>query len=329
MTMARVARTRNALVRAGAAVKHNATGMARVDAIRRFNRFYTRKIGVLQEGFLGSAFSLTQGRVLYEIAHREKPTATAVGAELGLDPGYLSRILRGFKKDGLIRAERSDADGRETLLSLTARGRKAIATLDRRSNEDVTARLRGVSEADQQRLVAAMDSIESVLAPRAAETESYILRPHQPGDMGWVVGRQGLLYAQEYGWDEQYEALAAKIAAHFIEQFDARRERCWIAERKGVTVGAVFLVKHSKSVAKLRLLHVEASARGLGIGKRLVEECVRFARRVGYKKITLWTQSILLAARHIYNQAGFRCVGKKPHHSFGHDLVAETWELKL
>jgi DNA-binding MarR family transcriptional regulator/GNAT superfamily N-acetyltransferase len=327
--MARMALARNAFVRMGATVKNNAAGMGRVEAIRRFNRFYTRKIGVLQEGFLGSAFSLTQGRVLYELAHRESPTATAVGAELGLDAGYLSRILRGFKKDGLIRAERSEADGRETLLSLTARGRKAIATLDQRSNADVTARLREVSEANQTRLVAAMDQIESVLAPRAAESEPYILRPHQPGDMGWVVGRQGLLYAQEYGWDEQYEALAAKIAAHFIEHFDARRERCWIAERKGEIVGAVFLVKHSQTVAKLRLLHVEASARGLGIGKRLLDECVRFARRVGYKKITLWTQSILHAARHIYKQAGFRCVGKKRHHSFGKDLVAETWELNL
>jgi DNA-binding MarR family transcriptional regulator/GNAT superfamily N-acetyltransferase len=304
-------------------------GKARVESIRRFNRFYTRKIGVLQEGFLGSAFSLTQGRVLYELAHRERPTATAVGAELGLDAGYLSRILRGFKKVGLIRAERSEADGREALLSLTARGRKAIATLDQRSNEDVTARLREVSEANQTRLVAAMNEIESVLAPRAAESEPYILRPHQPGDMGWVVSRQGLLYAQEYGWDEQYEALAAKIAAHFIERFDPRRERCWIAERKGEIVAAVFLVKHSHTVAKLRLLHVEASARGLGIGKRLVDECVRFAQRVGYKKITLWTQSMLHAARHIYKRAGFRCVGKKRHHSFGKDLVAETWELNL
>jgi DNA-binding MarR family transcriptional regulator len=327
--MARMARNRSTAMRAGATVKNNPEGMGRVKAIRRFNRFYTRKIGVLQEGFLGSRFSLTQGRVLYEIAHREKPTAAVVGTELELDAGYLSRILRAFKKDRLINAERSSADGRETLLSLTARGRKAIATLDQRSNEDVTARLREVSEANQTRLVAAMHEIESVLAPGAAESEPYILRPHQPGDMGWVVSRQGLLYAQEYGWDEQYEALAAKIAANFIEKFDARRERCWIAERKGEIVGAVFLVKHSKTVAKLRLLHVEASARGLGIGKRLVDECVRFARRVGYKKITLWTQSILAAARHIYKQVGFRCVGKKRHHSFGHDLVAETWELKL
>jgi DNA-binding MarR family transcriptional regulator/predicted GNAT family acetyltransferase len=327
--MARMTQTRRATVRAGATMKYNAAGRKRVEAIRRFNRFYTRKIGVLQEGFLGSAFSLTQGRVLYELAHREKPTAAAVGAELELDAGYLSRILRGFRKDGLIHAERSAADGRETLLSLTARGRNAIATLDQRSNEDVTARLRGVSETNQQRLLTAMDEIESVLAPQAVEREPYVLRPHQPGDMGWVVSRQALLYAQEYGWDEQYEALAAKIVAQFIEKFDARRERCWIAERKGETVGAVFLVKHSETVAKLRLLHVEASARGLGIGKRLVDECVRFARRVGYKKITLWTQSILFAARHIYKQAGFRCVGKKRHHSFGHDLVAETWELVL
>lgn len=327
--MARMAQARSATVRNGASVKKNAAGMRRVEAIRRFNRFYTRKIGVLQEGLLGSAFSLTQGRVLYEVAHREKPTATAVGAELGLDAGYLSRILRGFKKDGLIHAQRSAADARETLLSLTARGRKAIATLDQRSNEDVTVRLQGASEAEQQRLLTAMNEIESVLAPRAVESEPYILRPHQPGDMGWVVSRQGLLYVQEYGWDEQYEALAAKIVANFIEKFDARRERCWIAERKGETVGAVFLVKHSQTVAKLRLLHVEASARGLGIGKRLVDECLRFARRVGYKRITLWTQSILLAARHIYKQAGFRCVAKKRHHSFGHDLLAETWELKL
>jgi len=335
MTMAHIEQSHiadakgGAIVKTGAAMKPNAAGMGRVEAIRRFNRFYTRKIGVLQEGFLGSAYSLTQGRVLYELAHREKPTAAVVGTELGLDAGYVSRILRGFKKDGLIRAERSQADGRETLLSLTARGQEVIATLDRRSNEDVSARLRGVSEADQRRLVAAMAEVESVLAPRAVASEPYILRPHQPGDMGWVVSRQGLLYAQEYGWDEQYEALAAKIAANFIEKFDSRRERCWIAERKGETVGAVFLVKHSQTVAKLRLLHVDASARGLGIGKRLVDECVRFARRVGYKKITLWTQSILFAARHIYKQAGFRCVGKKRHRSFGHDLVAETWELKL
>jgi DNA-binding MarR family transcriptional regulator/N-acetylglutamate synthase-like GNAT family acetyltransferase len=308
---------------------NSAAAMERVEAIRRFNRFYTRKIGVLQERFLGSAFSLAQGRVLYELAHREKPTAAVVGAELGLDAGYVSRILRGFKKDGLIRAERSQADGRETLLSLTPQGRKVIATLDRRSNEDVTTRLRGVSETEQRRLVAAMDAIASVLAPRAVVSEPYVLRPHQPGDMGWVVSRQGLLYAQEYGWDEQYEALAAKIVANFIEKFDARRERCWIAERNGEVVGAVFLVKHSQTVAKLRLLHVEASARGLGIGKRLVDECVRFAQRVGYKKITLWTQSRLLAARHIYKQARFRCVAQKRHHSFGHDLVAETWELKL
>jgi DNA-binding MarR family transcriptional regulator/N-acetylglutamate synthase-like GNAT family acetyltransferase len=327
--MARMARSRSASVKAGATVKTHAARMGRVGAIRKFNRFYTRKIGVLQEGFLGSAYSLAQGRVLYELAHREKPTAAVVGAELGLDAGYVSRILRGFKKDGLIRAERSQADGRETLLSLTPLGRKVIATLDRRSNEDVSTRLRGLPEAEQQRLVTAMDAIESVLAPRAAGNEPYILRPHQPGDLGWVVGRQGLLYAQEYGWDEQYEALAAKIVAKFIERFDVRRERCWVAERRGEAVGAVFLVKHSQTVAKLRLLHVESSARGLGIGKRLVDECVRFARRVGYKKITLWTQSILSAARRIYKHAGFRCVGKKRHHSFGHDLVAETWELKL
>jgi DNA-binding MarR family transcriptional regulator/N-acetylglutamate synthase-like GNAT family acetyltransferase len=327
--MARIKQKHGGAMQRAAAAKQKVSGTARVDAIRRFNRFYTRKIGLLQEDFLGSEFSLTQCRVLYEIAHRRNPTATAVGAELGLDAGYVSRVLRGFKKAGLVRAQPSATDGRETLLSLTSRGRKAIATLDRRSNEDVTARLRDVSEPDQHRLLQAMHQIESVLAPATPEKEPYILRSHQPGDMGWVVSRQGLLYAQEYGWDDHYEALAAKIAAHFIEKFDGRRERCWIAERQGEPVGAVCLVRQSKTVAKLRLLHVEASARGLGIGKRLVEECVRFARRVGYKKITLWTQSILQAARHIYKQTGFRCVGKKRHHSFGHDLVGETWELKL
>src|SRR5271155_3789404 len=247
MTMARMARSRSASVKAGATVKTHAARTGRVEAIRKFNRFYTRKIGVLQEGFLGSAYSLAQGRVLYELAHREKPTAAVVGTGLGLDAGYVSRILRGFKKDGLIRAERSQADGRETLLSLTARGRTVIAMLDRRSNEDVSARLRGVSEAEQRRLVTAMDEIESVLAPQATESEPYILRPQQPGDMGWVVSRQGLLYVEEYGWDEQYEALAAKIVANFIGKFDARRGRCWIAERKGETVGAGFLVKQSKT----------------------------------------------------------------------------------
>ncbi len=301
-----------------------------VAAIRRFNRFYTRQIGVLNEGYLGSPYSLTEGRVLYELAHHKKPTATAVCAALDLDPGYLSRILRAFAKARLIRTERSTSDGRATLLSLTRRGRQAIALLHARSNQEVAAKLRSIPEPDQKRLVAAMHTIEDLLEPSsAAQKEPYLLRPHQVGDMGWVVHRQGLLYAQEYGWNQRYEALAAKIVAKFIEHFDPRRERCWIAERNGEIVGSVFLVKHSPTIAKVRLLYVEPSARALGIGQRLVAECVRFARQADYKKLTLWTQSNLQAARRIYKSQGFRRGAKRRHHSFGHDLVAETWDLKL
>ncbi|MFY9801893.1 MAG: helix-turn-helix domain-containing GNAT family N-acetyltransferase [Candidatus Acidiferrales bacterium] len=308
---------------------------SRVAVVRQFNRFYTRQIGVLNEAFLGSPYSLTEGRVLYELAQREKSTATAVRSNLGLDPGYLSRILRAFKSSRLIRAERSQSDGRETFLSLTPRGRKAIATLNARSNKEVAAKLRSIPEFEKRRLVTAMNTIEDVLAPPsgaepgAKQKEPYILRPHQVGDMGWIVHRQGALYAQEYHWDEQYEALVAEIVAKFIQNFDPRRERCWIAERQGQIVGSVFLVKYSNAVAKLRLLYVEPSARGLGIGGRLVAECIRFARQAGYKKISLWTQSNLRAARHIYKAHGFRRGAKKRHHSFGHHLIAETWNLKL
>lgn len=304
----------------------------RVAAVRRFNRFYTREIGVLREAYLGSPFSLTEGRVLYELAHHQQPaTASAVCAALDLDPGYLSRIVRSFRKSRLLRTQSSPSDGRETLLSLTPRGRQAIASLNARSNKEVAARLRPIPESEKSRLVSAMHTIESLLAPpaSAAQNEPYLLRPHQVGDMGWITHRQGLLYAQEYGWDERYEALVANIVAQFIENFDPRKERCWIAERRGEIVGSVFLVQHSRTVAKLRLLYVEPSARGLGIGQRLVSECVRFARQAGYKTLTLWTQSNLYAARRIYKSQGFRVTAKKPHHSFGHHLVAETWDLKL
>jgi DNA-binding MarR family transcriptional regulator/ribosomal protein S18 acetylase RimI-like enzyme len=306
----------------------------KVSAVRRFNRFYTREIGVLKDDYLGSPFSLTECRVLYELAHYKNPadnaTASAVCAALDLDPGYLSRIIRQFRKSRLIRTQRSASDGRETLLSLTPRGRQAIAQLDARSNKEVAARLRPIPESEKTRLVAAMHTIENLLAPEpAAQKEPYILRPPQVGDMGWVAHRQGLLYAQEYRWDEHYEALAAKIVGQFVENFDPRKERCWIAERNGEIVGSVFIVKHSPTIAKLRLLYVEPSARGLGIGQRLVSECVRFARQTGYKKLTLWTQSNLYAARRIYKSQGFRITAKKRHHSFGHNLVAETWDLKL
>jgi DNA-binding MarR family transcriptional regulator/GNAT superfamily N-acetyltransferase len=301
----------------------------RIVAVRRFNRFYTRQIGVLREKPYKSPFSLTEVRVLYELAHREKPTATELSNDLELDAGYLSRILTDFEKQGLLDKRPSDADGRQTLLSLTKRGREVFAPLDACSHAEVGEVLSGLSVMNQNRLIDAMHMIEKLLGAQSKPEPAYILRPHQPGDMGWVVHRHGVLYAQEYRYDEQFEALVAEITAKFIQNFDPKRERCWMAEKDGEIVGSVFLVKHSKTVAKLRLLLVEPTARGLGIGKRLVEECVRFARQAGYKKITLWTQSSLHAARRIYEQAGFRLVKKDPHHSWGHDLVAETWDLAL
>jgi DNA-binding MarR family transcriptional regulator/GNAT superfamily N-acetyltransferase len=301
-----------------------------VEAVRRFSRFYTRKIGILQQRAYASPFSLTQVRVLYELAHHNQSTAAGLCAELGLDPGYLSRMLSDFEKHGFLQKSRSESDGRQTLLSLSPRGRKAFAPLDGRSAEEVGAMLKPLSLAERKALVAAIEKIEHLLGERTTPAPGpYLLRTHQPGDMGWVVHRHGVLYSEEYGYDERFEALVAEIVAKFIQHFDSRRERCWIAEKDGENVGSIFLVKKSKAVAKLRLLLVEPSARGLGIGARLVAECVRFARQAGYQKITLWTQSDLYAARHLYRQAGFRLVHKEPHQSFGKDLVAETWDLDL
>jgi DNA-binding MarR family transcriptional regulator/N-acetylglutamate synthase-like GNAT family acetyltransferase len=301
----------------------------RVETVRRFNRFYTQQIGVLQERLLRSPFSLTEVRVLYELAHRDKLTATELGKELGLDGGYLSRILRGFERRGLIAKTPSERDGRQSHLGLTEQGREAFAPLNARSHDEVAAMLGKLSEVQQSRLVKAMHTIEELLGAPSEQKALYLLRPHQPGDMGWVVHRHGALYAQEYGWDEQFEALVAGIVAKFIQHYDPKHERCWIAEKDGEIVGSVFLVKQSKTAAKLRLLLVEPKARGLGLGTRLVNECLRFARQAGYRKIVLWTNSVLDAARHIYQKAGFRLVHEAPHHSFGHDLIGETWELKL
>jgi DNA-binding MarR family transcriptional regulator/N-acetylglutamate synthase-like GNAT family acetyltransferase len=301
----------------------------RVEAWRSFNRFYTRQIGLLEERYLHSPFSLTEVRVLYELAHRDKPTATELTKDLGLDAGYLSRMLTRFAKRGLVRRQASSADRRQSFLSLTRRGHRVFAPLDAGAREEVATMLARLSEAEQRRLIAAMQSIQTMLGSQSDRKEPYLLRGHQPGDMGWVIHRHGALYAQEYGWDEQFEALVAQIAAQFIRNFDPKRERCWIAERDGEIVGSVFLVKHSERVAKLRLLLVEPATRGLGIGSRLVAECIRFARQAGYRKITLWTQSNLRAAIHLYEKAGFRLVAEEPHHSFGADLVAQTWELKL
>jgi DNA-binding MarR family transcriptional regulator/GNAT superfamily N-acetyltransferase len=302
----------------------------RIAAIRRFNRFYTRHLGLLDEGFLNSPLSLTQMRVLYELANRKQSTAAEVGSALGLDPGYLSRILTGFERDNLIDKKESPQDTRQTLLALTKKGRQVFEPLNARSDQQVRDILSKLSPGKQADLLHSMQTVESVLNPETKTTTSYVLRHHRPGDMGWVVWRHGVLYFQEYGYDERMEAFIAGIVAEFIEKFDPARESCWIAEKDGENVGSVFLVKQTQTVAKLRLLLVEPSARGLGIGKRLVEECVRFARRAGYKKVLLWTQSELTTARSIYENARFKVVARKKHSSWSRkDLVAETWELKL
>lgn len=300
----------------------------RIQAVRQFNRFYTRQIGVLQEHLLGSQFSLAEMRVLYELAHRENCTAKEIGEYLGLDPGYLSRILARFAKMRLIRRRRLEQDARHVALQLTEKGCSAFEPLNRQSSAQVGEMLQRMPESKQTKLVGAMRDIEQAVGGKTSDG-ALVLRPHRPGDIGWVIHRHGVLYAEEYGWDETFEALVAEIAAHFIKNFDARRERCWIAERDGEPVGTVFLVKYTDEVAKLRLLLVEPQARGLGVGGRLVEECVRFARLAGYRKLTLWTQSILTAARNIYQRAGFKLVKEEPQRAFGADLVSETWELDL
>lgn len=300
-----------------------------VEAVRRFSRFYTRRIGVLNEGLVGSEFSLAEARILYELAHREQALAKDLAQWLDLDPGYLSRILKSFEARDLIRRTASASDGRQQLLSLTEAGQRRFGALNARSRDDMALMLSDLTPRQQQRLIAAMSEIETLLSAERETRVPYILRPHQPGDIGWVVQQHGRLYAQEYGWDDTFEAMVAEIAAKFIKEFDPKRERAWIAEKDGETVGCAFLVGQSDTVAKLRMLLVDPKARGLGIGKRLVEECIKFARLKGYGRITLWTNDILVAARKIYIDAGFKKVGEERHHSFGHHLVGETWELEL
>jgi DNA-binding MarR family transcriptional regulator/predicted N-acetyltransferase YhbS len=301
--------------------------MSRVDAVRRFNRFYTRRIGALQPGYLGSPFPLPQARVLYELGQRGESTASAIGADLDLDLGYLSRLLHGLRRQGLVQGEASREDARRVRLSLTAKGRKAYQQLDARSRDEVAGMLGQLAASAQARLVSALHTVESVLE---SERRSEIaVRPHRPGDMGWVVHRHGALYFQEYGWDERFEALVAGIAKDFVDDFDPERERCWIAEMGGEPVGSVFVVKQNRTTAKLRLLLVEPEARGRGVGKRLVAECVAFARQKGYRKLVLWTQSNLEAARALYKAAGFRRTRQERHRSFGYDLTGEYWELVL
>ncbi|MCP5150585.1 MAG: MarR family transcriptional regulator [Chromatiales bacterium] len=301
----------------------------RIAAVRRFGRFYTRHVGALNEGLLQSTFPLTEARVIYELANRQRPTASDLARELRLDPGYLSRLLRNFRERGLVEATPSPTDARQNLLGLTEQGRAAFETLDRSSRDEVARVLESLSEADQERLVEAMRTIETLLANEPPPPRPYLLRPHRPGDIGWVVHRHAVLYAREYGWDQSFEAMVAEIGARFIRDFDAARECCWLAERDGEILGSAFLVRDDDARAKLRLVYVEPEARGAGVGTRLVEECIRFARAAGYRSVTLWTNDILHAARRVYERLGFRLVERESHHSFGHDLVGENWELVL
>lgn len=300
-----------------------------IAAVRAFNRFYTRKLGVLDQQLLKSPFSLSEARVLYELAHRDNASAKEIGAELGLDAGYLSRIVQNFDESGLITREPLPSDRRQYRLTLTARGRQAFAEVELSTNNDIAAMLAAVPPDGRKRLIGAMGDIERLLGDPDMPPPAATLREPRPGDMGWVVQSHGALYAREYGFDTAFEALVAEIAAGFITSFDASRERCWIAERDGKQVGSVFLVRHSDDVAKLRLLLIDPAARGQRLGHRLVTECIAFARACGYRRITLWTQSILFAARKIYQGAGFTLVATEPHRSFGQSLVGETWELEL
>jgi DNA-binding MarR family transcriptional regulator/GNAT superfamily N-acetyltransferase len=304
---------------------------ARVDSVRSFNRFYTQRIGILAGAYQESPFSLTEARVLYEIVHGDSPPASTIARELGLDDGYLSRILRGFEKDGLIRREASLDDGRQSLLSPTAKGKQKFAALEAATRSNIGAMLRKLQDADQQRVVAAMETIVDTLSDGPVAVDSaFVLRSPLPGDFGWIVARHGLLYAQEYGWTgAAFESLCAKIVADFAGNNDPKRERCFIAERGGEKMGSVMLVKDSAQVARIRLLLVEPSARGLGIGEKLTQECLAFARAANYRKVTLWTHSILTGARRIYQRAGFKLIKSKKHNDWGTPLVGETWELTL
>ena len=305
----------------------------KIAAVRRFNRFYTQKIGVLHEDWLDSPFTLAEARVLYELTRRERVTATDLANHLGLDAGYLSRILRGFQKRGLISRKTSPDDARQSFLSLTARGRKAFAPLEKHSSAEVAAMLVRLPRPAQPRLIGAMNDIATLLGakpePDIAAVPAYRLRAPRPGDFGWIVARHAELYAEEYNWREPFEGLCAQIVADFVNNFDLKKERCWIAERNGENVGTVMLVKDKPGVARLRLLLVEPKARGLGIGARLTGECIRFARKAGYRSITLWTHSVLAGARHIYEKAGFTLTSSEPRHTWGQDVVAEFWDLKL
>jgi DNA-binding MarR family transcriptional regulator/GNAT superfamily N-acetyltransferase len=299
-----------------------------VAAIRAFNRFYTARIGALRDGLLATAHPLPEARVLFELGQREATDVADLRRALELDAGYLSRLLGRLEEQGLVARERSAADARRQRASLTERGRDAYTTLDRRSAAEIAALLDGLRDEDRRRLLDAMQTVREILegAPRPAP---FVLRPPQPGDFGWVVHRHGALYAEEYGWDASFEALVARIVADYAERHDPRREAAWIAEVSGRPVGCVFCVRREDDVAQLRCLLVEPSARGMGIGAGLVDECLRFARRAGYREIRLWTNDVLVEARRIYQRAGFALVSERPHRAFGHDLVEQDWARPL
>ena len=300
-----------------------------INAVRQFNRFFTRQIGVLREGLLHSPYSLTEARIIFELAHREKLTASDLCNALGLDAGYLSRILNKFEQQDLIEKTRSDDDGRQRLLNLTGNGHKAFSLINNRSNDEVSEMLSELSDSNRIRLIEAMHTIEGILNHGFKYAEPFYLRHHETGDMGWVIHQHGLLYHQEYGWNESFEGLVAQICADFINNYDPQKERCWIAEMQGERVGSIFCVKASQTVAKLRLLLVVPKARKLGLGTSLVKTVIRFARRSGYKKLTLWTNDVLVDARKIYEKNGFKLIDQDPHHSFGHDLIGQNWDLIL
>jgi DNA-binding MarR family transcriptional regulator/N-acetylglutamate synthase-like GNAT family acetyltransferase len=299
-----------------------------VASVRRFSRFYTRRMGVLQEALLGSAFTLPEARIIYEIAVRERTTASDLVADLGLDAGYVSRLIKSLEERGFIARRPSETDARQYLLDLTPLGRRAFGEINQRSDQEVQKLLAPLGARDRARLVAALSTAEALLAEERPQPQC-TFRDLRPGDLGWVIHRHGALYAAEYGWDGTFEALVAKVCAEFVENFDPAKERAWIAELDSRIVGSVFLVRKTDEIAKLRLLYVEPDARGHGIGRRLVEDCIAHARTVGYRRMTLWTNDVLTGARKIYQAAGFQLVHSEPHHSFGKDLVGETWELEL
>jgi DNA-binding MarR family transcriptional regulator/GNAT superfamily N-acetyltransferase len=310
---------------------HESALSSEIERFRHFNRTYTRFLGTLNEGLLNSEFSLAEARVLYELANRSVPRSSEIAEALGMDAGYLSRILRAFERKGLIWKKASSGDKRSLELELTKKGKAAFQALNALSDEQARSALMSLARGERVELMRAMETIEGMVEPPRKKPKAYVLRPHRVGDMGWVVYSEALGYAEQFGWDAGFEALAAKIVGEFVMNFDAGRERCWVAEMNGQNVGHVFLVKHptEPDTAKLRLLFVEPSARGMGLGDALVKECLRFARSVGYRKVVLWTQSILTAAHRIYQRAGFRLVQEEPHHSFGHDLIGQEWELEL